>query len=519
MTFKNPTATLRIDRCLIPVLCLGTLFPAAAQTAGPSPPDKATARVGAQATIITEALLKAKPEWRQRPVVDDLRVTALYAQHGAEAVCLLAYDICEILRREVPPLKQAVANALGLSPDRVHIFCSHTHSSSMDDSQHDTAILTAKSVAAAKAARQNAAEVRELGLLRINTGKKFSINRRTNHGELGTWCLMQAQGCVDNGQTVDGTPWVRDKLVSYGASTEEAGAITGPIVADRENDPYLELLLFPKTGGGYAGGLVRFTAHPVVCSAGYWQPNLGRDYPGPLCDRLSEAFECPILFLQGPCGDHRARHRAVGIEERDRIGLGLADLLLAERDTIRIYPFDRLGHAARNVTCPLNKAIPPSEREAKRLEREAKRLLHTLPHGIDRLKTRKDLAEQVAFYNHAAQVLAGSSYLTPQEGKTREAPLTVSCIALGGVHLLNFPGELFSTVSKGLESVDGSPNILVSFADGVTGYLMPREDLAQGAYEATWALFDPESVSALRTVALELLREVQATDKGGEADR
>ena len=50
------------------------------------------------------------------------------------------------------------------------------------------------------------------------------------------------------------------------------------------------------------------------------------------------------------------------------------------------------------------------------------------------------------------------------------------------------------------------PTVVVSFADGVTGYLMPQDDLDEGGYESTWALFTPESVSGLRTTALELIR-------------
>lgn len=464
------------------------------------------ARIGAHSYAITDALLKAKPEWRQRLIVDDLRVTALFAEYSGEAVCLIAYDICEISRREVLPLKEAVANALAILPECVHIFCSHTHSSSMDDTEHDTDTLTARSIAAALQAKSRATEVQNVSFLRVDTGTKFNINRRTLNGELGTWCLMQSRGCTDDGGIVDGTEWVRGKLVDFGATVEEVAEITGPIIAARENDPFLELILFPKVGGGYAGGLVRFTAHPVVCSAGYWKPNLGRDYPGPLCDRLSDEFGCPILFLQGPCGDHRTRHRETGIAERDRIGLGLAQSLIAQFEEARVFPFDRLDHTARTVVCPLREAMPHSAQEANRHVRETKKQLERLPHGREWLKRRKDLAESMAFFRNAARVLAGSSYLTKEEAVNREAGLTVSHIAFGDVHLLNFPGELFSTVAKGLTEAAGGPTVVVSFADGVTGYLMPQDDLDEGGYESTWVLFTPESMSNLRTAALELVR-------------
>jgi len=494
-------------RSMVLMTFLGTLWIGLGRTA--EQPERPTAQVGAHSVAITEALLKARPDWRQRLLADDLRVTALYARYAGEAVCLLAYDVCEMTRREIPPLQNAVARALKMRPACVHVFCSHTHSSSMDDTQHDAQTLAALSVAAARQARERAVPVDSVRFLRVDTGKQFNINRRTTHGPLGTWCLMQSRGCVDNGQTVDGTQWVRDKLTAYGATREDVASFTGPLAATRANDPCLDLVLFPQVDGGYAGGLVRFTAHPVICSAGYWKPNLGRDYPGPLCDRLAREFGCPILFLQGPCGDHRARHRQVGLAERDRIGQGLANALLARSAQMSTFPFDRLEHGCRTVQCPLRQAVPDSEEEAARLARQAGERLEQVPPGADQLRQRKDLAEQRSFYRNAAQVLAGASYLTRDEAENRSAPLTVSHIAFGRVHLLNFPGELFSTVTTGLEEAAEGPTVVVSFADGVAGYLVPHDDLIQGGYESTWALFAPESIAALRTTALELLH---ATD-------
>jgi hypothetical protein len=155
--------------------------------------------------------------------------------------------------------------------------------------------------------------------------------------------------------------------------------------------------------------------------------------------------------------------------------------------------------------CHLREEMPVSARDAKRLARQTLKRFERLPNGKERLKRRKDLAELTSFYQNAARVLDGSSYLTKEEADNREAGLTVSHIAFGNVHLLNFPGELFSTVVKGLEDDVSGPTVVVSFADGVTGYLMPQEDLHEGGYESTWALFAPESVSRLGTTALKLM--------------
>lgn len=371
-------------------------------------------RVGAHSVKITEAVRLGQPERAQWDVVDDLRVTALYAELQGTSICLLSYDLCEITRDEVHLLKRAAARELKIGQDNVHIFCTHNHSSS-GVGGHDMDSLGVRSRQAAAIARESAVEAPEIDFLRVDTGHKYNINRRTRHGALGTWCLMQSRDCKDNGDHVEGTEWVRQKMERYGATSEEAATITGPFVADRKNDPFLDLVLFRKADDGYAGGLVRFTAHPVVCSAGYWRQNVGRDYPGVLCDYLSREFGCPILFLQGPCGDHRSRHRDVGLGERDRIAKGLANALISRLSTTARFRFDSLNNTVMSVSCAVRADFPASVQEAQKEIANLNRRLASLKRGQGSLRERKDLAEKIAFYENAVDVLEGLPYLLPGE--------------------------------------------------------------------------------------------------------
>jgi hypothetical protein len=461
-------------------------------------------KVGASSVIVTEAVMPGQPERAQWKVVDDLRVTALYAEINETSICLLSYDLCEITRDEVYLLKRAVAEELEIERDCIHIFCTHNHSSSSVGG-HDMDVLQAKSRKAAQMARKSAVKTPDIDFLRVDTGSEFNINRRTRHGALGTWCLMQSRGCTDNGHRVDGTEWVRQKMARYGAAPEEVATIRGPFVADRENDPYLDLVLFRNTDDGYAGGLVRFTAHPVVCSAGYWRRNIGRDYPGVLCDHLSREFGCPILFLQGPCGDHRPRHRDVGLKERDRIAKGLANALIKRLDKATRFPFDGLNNNVRTISCPIRPDFPASIQDARQKIARLRQRLALLKRGQDSLKERKDLTERIAFYRNAEEVLKGLHYLLPGEAEKKSADFEISHVEFGNVHLMNFPGELFSTVCSGLHRTADGPVVVTSFVDGVSGYLLPAKDFKQGGYEWTWALFKPESITAMRQTALRIL--------------
>ena len=80
-------------------------------------------KVGASSVIITEAVHLGQPERAKWDLVDDLRVTAFYAELQGTAVCLLSYDLCEITRDEVYHLKHSVARKLKIEPDCIHIFC------------------------------------------------------------------------------------------------------------------------------------------------------------------------------------------------------------------------------------------------------------------------------------------------------------------------------------------------------------------------------------------------------------
>ncbi|MBN1347029.1 MAG: hypothetical protein JXQ73_30340 [Phycisphaerae bacterium] len=463
------------------------------------------ARVGAAPAVITDAVRIAKPDCRSWDLLDDLRVTALWAEHDAQAVCLLSYDVCEITRREVPLLAQPVAEALGVQPNHVHLFCTHTHSSSCGR-EHDIGLLQARSREVALAARAAATPASGVHFLRVDTGTSYNINRRTLDGPLGTWCLMQSRGCTDDGNIVDGTEWVRQKMAAFGATPREIAGIQGPFPATRPNDSHLDLVLFPRASGGYAGGLVRFTAHAVVCSAGYWRPNLGRDYPGSLCDRLSRHFGCPILFLQGPCGDHRPRHRDVGPTARDRIASALADALVSRLGQMTAHPFDRLQNVVDTVTCAVREDLPRTVDQARTEADKARARLDALPHGPEHLKQRKEIAEDLGFCQAAVNMLHGYPYLLPGEAESKRADLSVSLVRLGNVRLLNFPGELFSTLTADLPAPHDGPLVVTSFADGVTGYLMPPADFAQRGYEWTNAPFTPDSVRNLREAAARLLK-------------
>jgi len=461
-------------------------------------------RIGAASEVITSVITATRKEYEK---LDDLYVKALYVEHPQDGVlCLLSYDLCEITRMDACALRQTIAATLSCPFDRVHVYCTHMHSpvtSVMDSNMLN--ILSEFSRNAAIQAQQSASCVEEAQFLRLDTGTQFNINRRTRNGNLGVFCLMQSQGCVDNGTFVDGSGWVRSQMQSYGVPRDYVEKIQGPYPADRPNDPYLDVVLFRRPDGSYAGGISRFTAHPVVCSAGFWKKNVGRDYPGILCDKLSDHFKCQFMFLQGPAGDHRPRHRDVGPAECRRIGLGLAEAVISHWNQALPLPLNALRVYQRHVPCRLRRDLPKNREEAAErqvnLEKELNRL-HQSPKKDDYLKQCKMLTEQISYIGCSSSCLG---YLEPDEIQSLQVQLPVSMIKLGPIRILNMPGELFSSLLKDIRPPPAEPTTLVSFADGVVGYLMPEEDFAEGGYEFTNAIVDPASFPALKQTIQTLL--------------
>jgi hypothetical protein len=198
--------------------------------------------------------------------------------------------------------------------------------------------------------------------------------------------------------------------------------------------------------------------------------------------------------------------RDVGPQERDRIAQGLANALITRFGTAQKFPFDRLSHTVRSVSCAVREDFPASTQEAQKEITHLRQRLASLKRGPDSLRERKDLTERIAFYRNAIDVLDGLSYLLPGEAARKSADFEISSVRFGEVLLLNFPGELFSSVCSGFHIAADGPVIVTSFADGVSGYLMPAGDFKQGGYEWTWALFAPESMTAMRRTALRIIK-------------
>jgi hypothetical protein len=465
-----------------------------------------SAQIGAAKLPILAAIQTYDSKRVNWPVTDTLFVTGLYAATNTDTLCLLSFDVMELMRSEAQYIQRIVAQTLNIETDQVTAYCTHTHSSCAVGG-FDLDLLSNIASKTALAARAKQMEVVQIEFLRVDVDKSFNINRRSTGGNLGTWCLMQSKGCTENGKDIDGTEWVKQKMLNFGADCADIDSIKGPFKANRLNDPFCDLILLPGKNGFYAGGIVKFTAHPVVCSSTYWEHQLGRDYPGLLCDLLQKKFSCPIMFILGPGGDHRPRHRETGISERNRIAGGLAIKLIKQFEHRQTFPLNSVFQQTQRMSIPLRQDFPISKSDAiQKLKGVEKELSH-LESGTQSLLQRKNLSEFKNYYKHVIDLYEGYPYITSAELKNRSADFFISCVGFGPVRIINFPGELFHSVVREFQNqYSNEPFIVASYANGVSGYFLPTKDFSEMGYEWTWALFDPEEIEKLQDYAFEFIK-------------
>ncbi len=458
--------------------------------------------------VAVESILSALTKTDDRPLIDMVEIKALFLQHGANSLCLFSADLGGLNRADAFQLRETTAKSLGIPLSAVHIATTHTHAAG-GLGNYKIDILSEIAAKAAKQARDQACAVNTVGFLDVDTQGHFNINRRTRTGNLGVWCLMQSAGCHDDGKVVDGTEWVRKKMLQAGAREDDLHLIKGPFLADRPADTTLSCLLFKDGEGTSVAAVVRFTAHAVICSGGYWKPNISRDYPGALCDRLTAAWGCPVLFLQGPAADHRPRHVDVGPEECKRIGHGLADTLLQAQSSMQFFPFDKLHAEQAELPADIRSEVPVTREEADESWQAARKKLAETEHGsLEALWERRKNADIEKFWSTVVKSPGFLNYLTPAERRNRQAFLPLSLLQIGPVSLLQFPGEISGSLLMDLAGSHPSPLIVTSYTDGNVGYMLSPEDFAEGGYETSSTLLAPTTAGRLKDLGRKLLRKI-----------
>jgi neutral ceramidase len=391
---------------------------------------------------------------------DPLTAQAVVFALGAERLALVGCDLIGIPGELTSLVRERTQAALGLPPERLMLWGTHTHAGPImnagggdprDEAYFRTlAAQLAGAVAAAEANLQPA-------MLRVGWGRedRISYNRR----------YLMRDGSV---------------RTNPGVGNPEISRVDGP------KDPAVGALFVTGTDGLQAI-VVNFACHLDVLGNGNFQ--FSADYPFYLRQALQAAYgrSLVIPFANGPCGninhiDVFAGKRQGGYSHARMMGMMLAgEVLKLERG---VEPLSVAALSGQSRTLELQRR-PYSDEELA----EFRRLL-----ADDRIADRS-----------YPKVRARTHLARHEQGQASE-PTEVQVLRLGDLALCGVPAELF--VEYGLQLREQSParhTFVVELANDCIGYVPTPEAFDGGAYEGTSARFARDTGPRMAAAVLEML--------------
>lgn len=247
--------------------------------------------------------------------------------------------------------------------------------------------------------------------------------------------------------------------------------------------------------------------HPTVLHED--SPRVSGDFPGHCRARLQELLgPVPMLHCTGAAGNQSPRHvtRSNTPEEARRLGHLLAQHI-AETLSVAEFDSDPLLQQRREFATPPLRRFPGVE-EAAAHEKQARIHFQTLRdtrHDRAEVRTAEcDWFGAIRLLQYA-KLQAGGAL----EARTRENlfPMEIQALRIGSRSLVFWPGEVFVEFALELEREFPGTQV-ITYANGNSqGYLVTREAVEEGGYEASSAtLLSPESPELFLEISRQLLR-------------
>lgn len=210
----------------------------------------------------------AQTHLRASGVHRPLYVNCLAFGAGDERVLLISYDLCILSARQTATIRERVSERTGVPPDRVWLFCTHTHAGPVTQDFYD---------------REGADEVREyVAALPESTADAAE-------SALAAMRPARARGaCGTCGIGVN-----RDLL-------HEDRIVTGPNPAGVV-DPRVDVLRVDAVDGDAIAAVVTYGSHPTYL--GPENELVSPDYPGVTRDVFEEIVGAPCMFLLSGAGN------------------------------------------------------------------------------------------------------------------------------------------------------------------------------------------------------------------------
>ena len=397
-----------------------------------------------------------------RIILDRLSCRSIALSSKGETIVIAVVDNCMIPTELCDEAKRLAAAKIGISPEKILICATHTHSApsvmdlclGTDLDQKYTAFLPgriAQSIVQAHGAMRPA----RAGWT-VFDGSKFTKPRR--------WVLWPG-----NGVDPFGNKTIRANMhpgYQNPASTGESGP----------TDPWFTLFSVVSLDGSPLALLGNFAMHYFSGHAG-----ISADYFGKYCRELTQRSGSKentyvVALSQGTSGDvwradYRKSRGQSEISMKDYVA-GLADLTEQALATIEYH--DDLPLKMEEVRMTIKRRVPDS----KRLE-WARSVVSKTPDGKPR--NRAEVYARQAIHLH----------------EQPEAEVVLQAIKAGDFCITAMPNEVYALTGlklKALSPITTTMNI--ELANGAEGYIPPAEQYFLGGY-TTW----PSVTAGLETAA------------------
>lgn len=401
-------------------------------------------------------------------VHDRLWASALALSDGTGAAVMVACDVIFVPRAMTRRARRRIAQATGVPEGRVMLTATHTHSApvTVDYLSNEADPVVPK------------ADARYLALLEDGiVAAAVEAWKRLRPAEAGLG-IADAAGIGTNRRDPRGP-----------------ADLSVPVLAVRE-----------RGGGAMIAAMLVVNMHPTVLHED--STLVSGDFPGLARIDLQQRWlgaGTPVLIHTGPSGNQSPRHVTRGntMAEAARLGGILASAAAKAGAGLRYESALAVVVRTREVELP-RRAFPSLAEAAANMARVSAGFERLKREGAPRAEVRT--AECDWFGAEETLTLAKAAADGRLDAAAREAmPAEVQAIGVGPWWFVGWPGEMF--VEYGLAVRKARPNaFVISMANGeLQGYIVTPEAAAEGGYEASNAMFAPQSGRILVDATLELV--------------
>lgn len=398
---------------------------------------------------------------RAKAVHDPLTAKAVIFDDGQTRAALIVCDSAHFDRKSVAAVRSNLAGLNIVSPDRIILCASHTHTGPGITAGY-LKILTKGIGQALRRAEKSMAPA------------TFRRQTADIHG-----LFFNRRYFMKNGEVV----------TNPGKCNPDVVRPAGPVFKEAD----VLWIDFPASGLSWA--IVNVAGHPDTVGG----EKISADYPYFIEKTLRNRSRriAGIIYTNAPCGDinHWDIHDPSpqrGIKEAKRIGQNIGKAIADGMKRAKPIAIGRLTTAKETINLPyINVTVADIKRARAILKRP-------YPPGVD----------------FTMEVVEAQKIIRAARLKDKNRPITITAMGLGALAFVGMPAELFAEL--GMEIRKKSPfetTFIHDLAFAPVGYIAPAKAWREGGYEVVSSIFKPGVGEKIVKCAFDVLNQCYRNEK------